>query len=346
MKVFSLFTSLALLGGAVVSARTGIIQTRDSIDNSSALPEDLNGSNFTYPWPVKLYKFTSQLQELEMAFMDVAPEVTPNGKTVALFHGKNFCGPTWESTIRVLTSLGYRVIATDQIGFCKSTKPERYQFSLQQFATNTNGLLNTLGIESATIMGHSVGGMLATRYGLMFPDQVDNLILVDPVGLEDYTALGVPYLPIDTNYVTEAASTYASIQGYENTTYYVGQWKEEYDVWVNMLVNIYHGSKAETYALNQAQIVDMVLTQPVSFEFGLLQPRTLLIVGDKDRTAIGAQWSPPEVAAKLGHFDVLGPQVAAQIPNGTLVSFPALGHAPQISSPDEFHAAVLDWLST
>ncbi|KAE9583415.1 hypothetical protein CGMCC3_g217 [Colletotrichum fructicola] len=340
MKFFSLLATVAAAGTALVSAQ-GTIDT-----NSESFPEDLNGSNFTYPWPVKLYKFTSQLQELEMAFMDIEPKCEPNGKTAILFHGKNFCGPTWETTIRVLAQKGYRVIAPDQIGFCKSSKPERYQFSLQQFATNTHGLLETLGIENVTVIGHSMGAMLTTRYGLMYPDQVNEMVLVNPVGLEDYKALGVPYLPIDDNYATEAASSYESIKGYEQATYYVGEWKDEYDVWVRMLVNIYKGSEAKTYALNQAQIVDLVLTQPVSWEFSLVKPRTLLIIGEKDNTAIGKQWSPPDVAAKLGHFDVLGPEVAAQIPNSTLHTFPELGHAPQISHPEEFHDVLVDWLST
>ena len=40
---------------------------------------------------------------------------------VVLMHGKNFCAGTWDGTIRALSASGYRVIAPDQIGFCKST---------------------------------------------------------------------------------------------------------------------------------------------------------------------------------------------------------------------------------
>lgn len=86
-----------------------------------------------------------------MAFMDVAPTVTANGKTALLLHGKNFCGPTWNATAIVLASIGYRVILPDQIGFCKSSKPESYQFSLQQLANNTHGLMETLGIDNFTV---------------------------------------------------------------------------------------------------------------------------------------------------------------------------------------------------
>ncbi|KAF6791025.1 alpha beta hydrolase fold protein [Colletotrichum sojae] len=339
MKVFSLLTTLVAAGAALGSAQ-------DVIDDSSdSFPEDLNGSNFTYPWPVKLYKFTSQLQDVEMAFMDVKPSCEPNGKTAILFHGRNFCGATWVTTIRVLSQQGYRVIAPDQVGFCKSTKPERYQYSLQQLATNSHSLLETLGIDKVTVIGHSMGGMLTARYGLMYPDQIDEIVLVNPLGLEDYKALGVPYRTIDEHYKTEANSTYESIKAYEQATYYVGEWRDEYDVWVRMLVNIYKGSQREAFIRNQANVVDMVITQPIAWEFGLLKPRTLLIIGEKDNTAIGKQWSPPDVAAKLGRFDLLGPAVAAQIPNATLHAFPELGHSPQISHPEEFHDALVGWLS-
>src|SRR5215472_12893123 len=116
-----------------------------------------------------------------MAYMDVKPMAPANGKTVVLFHGKNFCAATWQDTISALTGAGYRAIAVDQIGFCKSSKPAHYQFSLQQLAGNTHALLSSLGISRATIIGHSVGGMLGLRYALTFPDDVDLLMLVNPI---------------------------------------------------------------------------------------------------------------------------------------------------------------------
>ncbi|KAM5369904.1 hypothetical protein ACJZ2D_008805 [Fusarium nematophilum] len=310
-----------------------------------SLPDDLNGSNYTYPWPVKLFRFTSQLQELEMAFMEVLPRCRSNGKTALLLHGKNFCGPTWEGTIRALGRKGYRVIAPDQVGFCKSSKPSAYQFSLHQLAWNTRGLLEALNIGNVTVIGHSMGGMLAARYSLQYPETVDEMVMVNAVGMEDYVQKGVPYVSIDNTLTTELASSYSSIRGYEQATYYMGEWKEEYDKWVKMLVNIYYGSERDNYVRNQAQIVDMVLTQPVVHYFKDIQARTLVAVGTEDSTAIGASWAPREVAAKLGHFDVLGREVAGLIPNGQVLEFPGLGHAPQISQPDRFHEALKEWLS-
>ncbi|KAI1767888.1 alpha/beta-hydrolase [Hypoxylon sp. FL1150] len=306
---------------------------------------ELNGSNFTYPFPLHKYKFESQRQEVEMAFMDVAPTVEPNGKVAVCLHGKNFCGPTWERTARELAGVGYRVVLPDQVGFCKSSKPDSYQYTLQQFCYNTRSLLEALGIENVTVVGHSLGGMTSIRFGLMFPEIVDRIAVMNPIGLEDWRALGVPYMSVDDLYVSEAQSNYSSIRGYEQPTYYVGEWEDAYDVWVNMLVNIYQGNEASRFALNQALVTDMALSDPVVYEFGMLKPRTLLLIGDKDNTALGKQWSPPEVQAKLGHYDVLGKQAAAAMPNAEIIEFADLGHAPQIQEPDTVHQALLGWLA-
>ncbi|GAP84465.1 putative alpha beta hydrolase fold domain-containing protein [Rosellinia necatrix] len=306
---------------------------------------DLHGSNLTYPWPVKLFRFSSQLQDVEIAFMDVDPAVIPNGRVAVCLHGKNFCAPTWEATARTLAELGYRVILIDQIGFCKSTKPKSYQYTLQQLSYNTNSLLHALGITNITLIGHSLGGMTSIRYGLMYPETINELVLVNPIGLEDWKALGVPYRDIETLYAAEVLSNYTTIRAYQQATYYANTWDVSYDVWVNMLANIYAGSEAAAFAFDQALTTDMALSAPVVYEFGALRPRTLLMIGALDNTALGKQWSPPEVQAKLGHYDVLGRQAAAAMPNAHLVEFPGLGHAPQIQDPDSFHVELLDWLS-
>ena len=204
----------------------------------SAYGPELEG--FEYPFTPERFSFPSQGQTVSMTFMDVAPN-KPNGRTVVLLHGKNFCAATWEATVKTLVEAGYRVIAPDQIGFCKSTKPEHYQYSFQQLAENTHGLLASRGIERAIIVGHSMGGMLAARYALMYPDAVDELVLIDPLGLEDWKAEGVPYESVDRAYQTALTTTFESIKDYQLKFYYHGQWKPEYDRWVSMLAGMYAG---------------------------------------------------------------------------------------------------------
>jgi pimeloyl-ACP methyl ester carboxylesterase len=131
------------------------------------------------------------------------------GRTAApLLHGKNFCAATWEATITTLTGAGYRVIAAGPDRLLQSTKPERHQYSLQ-LAENTRALLTSRGVGRATIVGDSMGGMLAARYALMYPDAVEQLVMVNPLGLEDWQAEGVPFADVDRNYRTELTTASA-----------------------------------------------------------------------------------------------------------------------------------------
>lgn len=296
---------------------------------------------FDYPYPVRQFAFASQNENLHMAYMDVAPAGAPRG-VVVLPHGKNFCGATWEATIRVLREAGYRVIAPDQIGFCKSSKPARYQFSFQQLARNTRALLTSLGVKRATIVGHSTGGMLAIRYALMYPDAVRRLVLVDPIGLEDWKAKGLPSISVDQWYERELKTSAESIRRYEQATYYAGEWKPEYQRWVDMLAGLYGGPGREAVAWDAALLDDMIYTQPVFYELGMVAPPTLLIIGGKDTTALGKDLAPPELRAKLGDYPRLGKDAAHLIPDASLIVFPDLGHAPQIQDPAAFNKALLE----
>ncbi|KAH9864177.1 hypothetical protein J1614_010111 [Plenodomus biglobosus] len=84
-----------------------------------------------------------------------------------------------------------------------------------------------------------MGGMLAIRYALMYPEFTSHLILTNPLGLEDWKALGVPWRSLDLLHQSELATNYTSIRAYQQTTYYVSTWRLEYGVWVNMLISLY-----------------------------------------------------------------------------------------------------------
>ncbi|MDR3765172.1 MAG: alpha/beta hydrolase [Acidobacteriota bacterium] len=332
--------AVPLLLGLCLSASTLAAQTAPA--GEAAYGPRLEG--YAYPHPVQQYRFQSQGQSLEMAYMDVAA-AHPNGQVAVLLHGKNFCAATWEPTIEELSRAGYRVIAPDQIGFCKSSKPQTYQFTFQQLAANTHALLGSLGISQYVLIGHSTGGMLAMRYGLMYPAEVKQLVLVDPIGLEDWKALGVPWQSVDEWYKRELATTAERIRNYEKNTYYAGTWSAGYEEPVQMLAGMYRGAGREQVAWDSALLYDMIQTQPVIYEIGQLQMPVLLMIGEKDNTAIGKDLAGPELRKKLGNYAELGRKTAALIPHATLVSFPDLGHAPQIQAPERFHKALLEGMA-
>lgn len=319
------------------------------LSTPAALAADSYGANlegFSYPHPVRTFDLQSQRGPVQMAYLDVPAQGSRKG-TVVLLHGKNFCAATWEATIAPLQAAGYRVIAPDQIGFCRSSKPEGYQYSFGQLAANTEALLQhlQLGDTPVHVVGHSMGGMLAARFALMYPQQVRSLSLVNPIGLEDWKALGVPWRSIDAWYANELKTTFESIKRYQLDVYYDGDWNPTFEKWARMQAGMYAGPGRQTVAWAQARTSDMVFNQPVVHELGQLQVPTTLFIGQKDRTAIGRDLAPPELKARLGNYPALGKATAAAIPGATLVEFAELGHSPQVQDPARFTTALLRTLA-
>ncbi|MGQ7868186.1 alpha/beta fold hydrolase [Sunxiuqinia sp. sy24] len=317
--------------------------------NSSAQPNQLkvlglNLENYDYPYEVNYITLTSQNQAYQMAYMDVHP-TAPNGKSILLLHGKNFNGAYWAETAnRLATEEGYRVIIPDQIGFGKSSKPECYQYSFQQLAHNTKALIDTLEIEKISVLGHSMGGMLATRLTLMFPEVIDKLILANPIGLEDWK-LKVPYKPVEWWYQLELKKTYEGIRSYQLENYYDNQWKAEYDEWVNLLAGWTLSIDYPRIAWNAALTYDMVFTQPVCYEFGQIQNPSLLIIGQRDRTALGKPLVSPEVRATMGNYPELGRRTQQQIPDCQLIELDNIGHLPHIEAFNQFIEPLIQFLN-
>lgn len=309
---------------------------------AAAYGPELQG--FRYPYPLQQFRFNSQGQTMKMAYMDVRPQGAGNGQAIVLLHGKNFCGATWEASIAALAGAGWRVIVPDQIGFCASTKPPHYQYSFQQLAQNTMALLRKAGVTKVALLGHSTGGMLATRFALMYPQAVSHLVMVNPIGLEDWKALGVPYRSVDQWFERELKLTADSVRSYEKSTYYMNRWKPAYEKWVDMLAGLNAGPGHQIVAWNSALIYDMIYTQPVVHEFPNLKVPVTLMIGDGDTTAIGSDIAPPELKAKLGNYKVLGKEAAKKIPQAHLIEFPNMGHAPQMEDPEAFHRALLQAL--
>lgn len=300
-----------------------------------------NLEGFDYPYPVGSFTFTSQGKDVKMDYMDVQPAGQANGRTVVLMHGKNFCGASWEGSISALTQAGYRVVAPDQIGFCRSTKPQGYQYSFHQLARNTAALLDHLGVKQHVVMGHSMGGMLATRYALLYPQRVEKLVMVNPIGLEDWLAKGVPYISVDDWYAGQLKTTREGIKNYQLTTYYNGEWRPEFDRWVDMSAGMFNGPGKETVAWHSALTFDMILTQPVYHEFHRLQVPTVLFIGEHDNTAIGKHLLPKVRQQEVGDYRAMARDVADRIPNVTLQLYPDLAHSPQVQDPARFHADLL-----
>lgn len=304
---------------------------------------DILLSNYQYPFEVSFYHFRSQNLDLTMAYMDIRPPKA-NGKVVVLLHGKNFNGAYWKTTVDALSEAGFRVVVPDQIGFGKSSKPAGYQFSFQQLAQNTKALLDDLNIDKVAVVGHSMGGMLATRFTLMYPGMVEKMVLENPIGLEDWKVVA-PYTDIDQHYQNELKTSYESVKAYQLAFYYDNTWKPEYDEWVYLLTGWVNHPDYPVVAWNNAQTADMIFTQPVLYEFQNINAPVLLIIGTRDRTAIGKNSvKDPAVREKMGLYQNLGKETQMKIPNSRLVELNNIGHLPHIEAFEQFIHPLKDFL--
>jgi pimeloyl-ACP methyl ester carboxylesterase len=309
----------------------------------SLVPMGICLENYTYPFPVKYISVTIQHEEIKMAYMDISPE-NANGRVILLLHGKNFNGAYWAGTARYLSGQGYRVIVPDQIGFGKSSKPTDIQYSFQLLASNTRNLLDSLQVDKVIVLGHSMGGMLATRFTLMFPDRVSKLILEDPIGLEDWK-VKVPYQNIDQWYQSELNQNYASLKKYETENYFHNTWSPGYDETLNIIAGWTLSPEYSRIARNSALTYDMIFTQPVCYEFENLRVPTLLIIGQLDRTALGKNLVPDSIRQTMGDYPRLGRITKAKIPGCQLVELPGIGHVPHMESFEQFIRPVMNFLN-
>jgi pimeloyl-ACP methyl ester carboxylesterase len=343
MKLNRPFSGLSLVLFFVLSACGTTKQIEDPQGEFKANPEkteigfhgDLQ--EYDYPFNTSDYVVQSEGQVLRMTYMDVRPEVEKG--TFLLLHGKNFNGAYFRSLAILLYKKGYRVIIPDQIGFGKSSKPEGYQFSFQELARQNRFLLDHLGIKQANLLGHSMGGMLAMRYALMYPETVKRLYLVNPIGLEDWK-LSVPYRSIDDLTNEEDRMTPEKLRLYEQENYYGGKWGPGFEEWVQAPIGAMNGPDFLKLAKISALTTDMIFTQPVFYEIGNLAVPTTLIIGTRDRTAIGKSWAKPEVAAKLGDYAKLGRETAKKIRGARLIEMPGVGHVPFVEALPKFWEAL------
>jgi pimeloyl-ACP methyl ester carboxylesterase len=308
---------------------------------TQTVPLGANLERFDYPFPVHWFETRSAGASVRMAYMDVAPTETANGRVAVLLHGKNFCAATWGDTAKALAAHGYRVIVPDQIGFCKSSKPAGYQYSIAALASLTRDLLHHASVAQPILVGHSTGGLIAMRYALLFPGELSSLVLVNPLGLNDTLTEGVPYTPLGALLDEEAKTSLATIRDYQLRNYYHGQWRPDYDRWVAMLAGQYASADGDAVRNAQARLSDMIETQPVAADIPRITVPTTLIIGDADATAFRASSAPAETRDQVRTVPQAAQSAVGRFPHGRLVPLHGLGHAPQIEAPDRFQQALL-----
>jgi pimeloyl-ACP methyl ester carboxylesterase len=294
-------------------------------------PGSITYEGIPYPYPVSYLPLTLYGQDVRMAYMDIPPAGTPNGRTVVLFHGMNFGGFYFSGPIEVLRKEGFRVVVPDQIGFGRSSKPI-IPYNFNDMALNSRKLLESLGISRVAVVGHSMGGMLTARFVASYPAMVERAIIYNPIGLTD-PRYETQWRGAEEAYKTTMSQSqdqlyqafYATIRRYFPTP---GAWKPEYEQYVRILYAPTLSSEWPRLAMVRAIYQQMPYLDPVVYDWPKIKVKTLVLGGDKDGP----------------NFPELAKHIADTIPGAQLVLIPNAGHVPHLEVPEVFNREMLKFL--
>lgn len=313
----------------------GIGQSAAPPTPTDVQPGSITCEDVPYPWPVSYLPVTLYGQDLRIAYMDAPPATQPNGRTVVLLHGMNFAGFYWGGPIDVLRKAGFRVIVPDQIGFGRSSKPV-IPYNFHDMALNTRRVLQHLNIAKATIVGHSMGGMLAARFATQYPDATERVVIYNPIGLVDPRYRG-PWTNTDEAYRRTLASTYQTIHAgiFRYFSHNPSAWRPEFDKYVRIRYAWTLSSDWPRYAMVQALLSQVPYLDPVVNDWAHIMAPTLAFGGAEDSLV------PPGAS-----FRERMKFVADSVPNGNgrLHLIAGLGHVPHFEAPEKFYPPLLAFL--
>jgi pimeloyl-ACP methyl ester carboxylesterase len=259
-----------------------------------------------------------------------ALEAGADGRPLLIVHGFVGAKEDWVGSLERLAAAGHHVVVPDLRGHGAGPKPAaRDAYSLRHYTADVIAIADALGWDRLTLLGHSMGGMVAQHVALEHPHRLDALILQDtshgvPDGIDPaLVELGTATVAEGGTEALVAVQTEAGIEGPFDTPAHqrlcetVPGYRERGD----------HNTRVAADAMWLA-MVDELLSQPDRLEqLGTLAMPTLVIAGLQDQ-------------AFIEHCR----RMAAVIPGAHLVVIDDAGHSPHNEMPDEWWSAVADFL--
>ncbi len=252
------------------------------------------------------------------------------GNNIILLHGGNGSIEFWLYNIAVLAQ-HHRVYAFDMVGAGKSDSPAA-DYSLTYQAEFLKSFMSALSIESATLIGNSMGGAVALQFTRFYPDRVDRLVLVASMGLGREISLGIRLITLPA-IVSALRPSRWMIPAMLKSNFYHGS--ELAPEWLELRYAVFAIAGRNQVILNLGRSnftlrgVRPDVYQPIVDSLPQITQQTLIIWGDCDRI----------IPAK--HADI----AATGIPNNQLQIFPNCGHHPYLEYPDKFNRSILEFLS-
>jgi pimeloyl-ACP methyl ester carboxylesterase len=258
-----------------------------------------------------------------------------SGPNLVLIHGMINSSRHWREVAERLAD-SYRVIAPDLIGHGDSATP-RGDYSLGAHAASIRDLLATIGVERATIVGHSLGGGVAMQFFYQFPQRTERLALISSGGLGDEVSplLRAAALP-GSGAVLRLATRPGLVGGLAGAGARLRRRGNPAGVYLQSVARALGPLQDEGSRRAFVETLRAVIDargQRVSARdrlYLLGQMPTLIAWGERDRTI------PVE------H----GRRAAAAIPNCRFETIPGAAHFPNLEAPEATAAILRDWLDT
>ncbi len=289
-------------------------------------PVSINMEDVDYPYPVEFMHFRVYNKDVAVAYMDVAPTGQANGRTVIFLHGGLYSSYYWEAQITALAAAGYRVIAEDRLGWGKSSKPV-IPYSMNLWASNIARLMDHLGVEQAALVGHSIGGQMATRFAFLYPERITHLVSVNQIGLTD-SRQGRGFRPL-TGEVTvdpDMDAFYESLLGWADRNYV--QWDPAYLEHMRIRYGQRLSGEWPRFAYVSQLTGQMRGMDTVVNDWQHIHTPTLIIGGEEDYPTY----------AEESH------RAAEIFPNAEVFLLPGVGHNPHEEAADAFNTELIRFL--
>lgn len=325
--------SIALLGllSVLVVSFVGVVSAQSTPPHSAPAswgPISINLEEFEYPYAVQYMNFRIYNQDVRLAYMDVAPAGSANGRTVILHHGGLYYGWYWKKQIEALRNEGYRVIVKDRLGWGKSSKPV-IPYSINLWASNTARLMDHLEIEQAAVVGHSIGGQMVTRFAFLYPERTTHLVTVNQIGLTDRRG-GRGFRPLtgEVNTNPDMEAFYGGLLRWAEGNY--SKWQPEFLEHMRIRYGQRLSGDWPRMAYVSALTGQMRGMDTVVNDWQHIQTKTLILGGEGDY---------PSFAEEARH-------AAETFPNGEVFLIPVVGHNPHEEVPEVVSAELIRFLGS
>jgi len=143
-------------------------------------------------------------EKVRVGDIDIAYKMFGKGDPILLFNGASDGMDAWDPSFPASLSSNHTVIAFDQRGIANTTVGSK-PYTYQQLANDSAGLLDALKIPKADVLGYSLGSYLAQQLTMMYPDKVNNLVLVgSSCGGKDHTPKPTEFIKLQSDIVNKS----------------------------------------------------------------------------------------------------------------------------------------------